>query len=82
MVKAETVGRRGKAADWEAKTREAKLVCVFTQTTVDKDNYPVRNEDSTSYIGAIENADEFGKDSSLLVLVLLKQDVERWLVKG
>jgi hypothetical protein len=60
VVKTETIGRKGKHENGEAKTREAKLGCVFTQTSVDKDGYPVRNETSTSYVGAIENAEDFG----------------------
>jgi hypothetical protein len=60
VVKSEAVGRKGKHEDGEAKTREAKLGCVFTQTSVDKDGYPVRDEASTSYVGAIENAEDFG----------------------
>lgn len=59
VVKAETVGREGKAGE-QAKTREAKLGCVFTQTSVDKKGNPVRDEDSTTYVGRIENAEEFG----------------------
>jgi hypothetical protein len=58
VVKRETEGRKGKNGD--AKTREAKLGCVFTQTTVDSEGYPVRDEDSTSYVGAIEKADLLG----------------------
>lgn len=60
VVKSETAGRKGKHKNGEAKTREAKLGCVFTQTNVDKDGYPVRDEASTSYVGAIENAENFG----------------------
>ena len=61
VVKAETVGRHGKGEDGIAKTREVKLGCIFTQTTVDEKGYAVRDESSTSYVGAIERADEFGK---------------------
>lgn len=59
VVKSETVSRRGKGEDGIAKTREVKLGCVFTQTTVDKKGYPIRDESSTSYVGAIETAEEF-----------------------
>jgi hypothetical protein len=59
VVKAETTNRQGKGEDGKAKTREAKLGCVFTQTTVDEKGYPIRDEDSTSYVGAIETAEEF-----------------------
>jgi len=51
-------GVQGK--DGPAKTREAKLGCVFTQTTVDEQGYPVRDPDSTSFVGAIEPAEAFG----------------------
>lgn len=59
MVGAETEGRAGKGEDGRAKTREAKLGCVFTQSGVDTDGNAVRDEDSTTYVGAIETADEF-----------------------
>jgi hypothetical protein len=60
VVKTETVGRQGKGEDGRAKTREAKLGCVFTQTRVDKEGRPVRDDASTSYTGAIETAEAFG----------------------
>ena len=60
VVKSETAGRHGKEGG-QAKTREAKLGCVFTQAGRDKDGRPLRDEQSTSYIGAIEKADEFAK---------------------
>jgi hypothetical protein len=44
-----------------AHTREVKLGCVFTQTRWDKKGYPIRDPDSTTYTGAIETAEEFGK---------------------
>jgi Uncharacterised protein family (UPF0236) len=61
VVKKETQGRRGKSEGQPAHTREAKLGCVFTQTTWDKEGYPIRDPDSTTYTGAIETADEFGR---------------------
>jgi hypothetical protein len=60
VVKRETEGRKGKDKTGQAKTREAKLGCVFTQTTVDAEGYAVRDEDSTTYVGAIEKAEECG----------------------
>lgn len=60
MVKGEVVDRYGKGEDGCAKTREAKLGCVFTQTKVDEEGRPIRDENSTSYVGAIETAEEFG----------------------
>jgi hypothetical protein len=61
VVKKETVGRQGKTEGQSAHTREAKLGCVFTQTTWDSEGYAVRDPDSTTYVGAIETAEEFGK---------------------
>jgi hypothetical protein len=60
VVAAETAGRVGKIEGVPAHTREVKLGCVFTQTTTDKDGRPVRDEDSTTYVAAIETAEEFG----------------------
>jgi hypothetical protein len=61
VVKKETLGRQGKVAGQPAHTREVKLGCVFTQTRWDKKGYPMRDPDSTTYTGAIETAEEFGK---------------------
>ena len=61
MVPRETQDRPGKDATGKAKTREAKLGCVFTQTGVDERGRPIRDEASTSYVGAIETAEEFGR---------------------
>jgi hypothetical protein len=60
VVKAETVDRAGKIDGQPAHTREVKLGCVFTQTTTDKQGRPVPDEDSTTYVGAIETAENFG----------------------
>jgi hypothetical protein len=61
VVKKETEGRKGKTEGQPAHTREAKLGCLFTQTGWDEEGYPVRDPDSTTYTGAIETAEEFGK---------------------
>ena len=60
VIKSETAGRRGKSLTGESHTREAKLGCVFTQTAVDEKGRPVRDEASTTYVGAIETAAEAG----------------------
>jgi hypothetical protein len=60
-VKKETVGRKGKTDGQPAHTREVKLGCVFTQTDWDDEGYAIRDADSTTYTGAIETAEEFGK---------------------
>ena len=61
MVPHETEGRRGKDETGRAKTREAKLGCVFTQVGVDAEGRPIRDQGSTTYVGAIETAQEFGQ---------------------
>ena len=60
-VKKETLGRQGKTEGQPSHTREVKLGCVFTQTACDEEGYPIRDPDSTTYTGAIETAEEFGK---------------------
>jgi hypothetical protein len=69
MRKEVLVGRKGKQPDGSAKTREAKLGCVFLQTEVDAEGHPVRKEESTSYIGSFEEAAAFG--------LLLRQEAQR-----
>jgi hypothetical protein len=61
VVKKETEGRKGKMDGQPAHTREAKLGCVFTQTGWDQEGFPIRDPESTTYVGAIENAEAFGK---------------------
>jgi len=60
MTRKELKGRKGKQPDGSSRTREAKLGCVFTQTTRDEEGRPVRDPDSTTFVGAIETCDEFG----------------------
>jgi hypothetical protein len=61
MTRAELAGRKGKQKDGTALTREAKLGCVFTQTTTNEDGFAVRDSDSTSFVGAIETSEVFGR---------------------
>jgi len=61
VVKKETVGRHGKGQGQPAHTREVKLGCVFSQTTWDKKGYAIRDPHSTTYTGAIESTEEFGR---------------------
>ena len=65
VVKKETVGRQAKTDGQPAHPREVKLGCVFTQATYDKEGFPIRDPDSTTYTGAIETAEQFGKRSYL-----------------
>ena len=60
VVASETEGRTGRIEGQRARTRECKLGCVFTQTSVDKEGWPIRDPDSTTYVGAIETAAQFG----------------------
>jgi hypothetical protein len=52
----ELAGRKGKQADGSAKTREVKLVTVWSAEHRDKHGTPVRDEGSVSYSAAIESA--------------------------
>jgi len=61
VVKKETAGRKGKLDGLPSHTREVKLGCVFTQTTWDEQGFALRDPGSTTYTGAIENAEQFGK---------------------
>ncbi len=60
MTASETEGRVGKLEGQPSRSRECKLGCVFTQTSADSEDRPVRDEASTTYTGAIETAEEFG----------------------
>jgi hypothetical protein len=59
--KSETEGRQGKIPGQPARTREVKLGCVFTQTGLNEEGYPIRDVGSTTYVAAIETAERFGK---------------------
>jgi hypothetical protein len=58
MTRKDLEGRPGK--NGPAKTREVKVGCVFTQTTVNDEGFAVRDEASTSYVAAIEESVDFG----------------------
>jgi hypothetical protein len=62
VVPHEVEGRKGKQANGTAKTREAKVGCVFTQTQTLRDDEGRLRRDpaSTTYGAAIESADAFG----------------------
>ena len=59
VAASEVADRAGKSADGRARTREVKLACLFTQTTVDEHGRPVRDPDSTSYLGSFAPANQF-----------------------
>ena len=58
--RAELEGRKGKQADGSARTREAKLGCVFTQTNCDENGESLRDPDSTSYGGTLDGCRRIG----------------------
>lgn len=60
---------KGKGEDGKAKTREAKLGVIFTQTILNEEGEPVRDPDSTSYVGTYEGCRE--------IAVLLHQEAKR-----
>ena len=61
VVRAELQGRSGRIEGQLPRTREMKLGCVFTQTTTDPKGRPIRDPSSTTYTGAIETAELFGR---------------------
>jgi hypothetical protein len=60
--KEELVGRPGKQPDGSAKTREVKLVTVWSAEGRDEEGTPVRDQGSISYSAAIESAAQAGAD--------------------
>jgi hypothetical protein len=65
MTSAETADRPAKTArpglpdDGRARTREVKLACLFTQSTLDEKGRPVRDPGSSSYLASFAPASEF-----------------------
>lgn len=59
MRATETTGRAGKHPDGRARTREAKLAALFTQTRTDADGRPARDPDSTSYVATLDPVETF-----------------------
>ena len=56
MRPSEVAGRAGKQSDGSAKTREVKLVTVWTAESQDEEGKPVRDPGSITYSAAIESA--------------------------
>ena len=56
MRAAEVAGRTGKQPDGSAKTREAKVVTVWTAESRDEEGTPMRDPGSVTYSAAIESA--------------------------
>lgn len=75
MRKEDLAGRKGKQADGTAKTREVKLGAVFTQHTRDEKGRPIRDHQSTTYVGGFENAQDFA-------LLLRQEGIRRGVGKA
>ena len=60
MTSRETAGQEGKGEDGRARTREVKLAAFLTRDKLDKDGYPVRDQDSSSVIATFEPAAAVG----------------------
>ena len=56
MRAADVAGRAGKQPDGSAKTREAKVVTIWTAESRDEEDNPVRDPGSITYSAAIESA--------------------------
>jgi hypothetical protein len=60
MVGSELEGHAGRGPDGKAKTREVKLAALFTQTTLDEQGRPIRDPQSTTYLGNFVSSEQFG----------------------
>lgn len=56
MRKSEVAGRSGKQPDGSARTREAKVITMWTAESRDEEGKPVRDPGSITYSAAIESA--------------------------
>jgi hypothetical protein len=65
MRASELEGREGKQPDGSAKTREVKLVTVWTAEGRDKEGIPMRDPGSVTYSAAIESAASRDTDEAL-----------------
>ena len=60
MRREELSGIKGRQPDGSSRTREVKLGCVFTQTSTDEEGNPLRDPNSTSYVGTFEGCRSIG----------------------
>ena len=60
--KCETTGHPGKQPDGSAKTREVKIVALWSADRRDSDNLPTSDPGSVSYCAAIESASTLETD--------------------
>jgi len=52
-------GRQGRRRSGPAHTRETKLACLFTQTSLDPDGRPVRDPGSSTYLATLAPVEQF-----------------------
>ena len=74
MRRSELEGRRGKQSDGSSKTREVKLVAIWTAEARDDEGHAVRDPGSVSYSAAIESA---ASSDSSVQLSAFAQRVDR-----
>jgi len=59
MAAKELKDSKGKQLDGTTKTREVKLGCVFSQSQTDEEGRPMRDYQSTSYVGTLDSVSSF-----------------------
>jgi hypothetical protein len=79
MRAAEVDGRAGKQPDGSAKTREAKVVAIWTAESRDEENKPVRDPGSITYSAGVESAaaSDTSPDRSALAERVLRETTRR-----
>ena len=84
MRAVEVAGRAGKQLDGSAKTREAKLVTLWTAESRDEANKPVRDPGSITYSAAIESAatSDTSADRSDFAERVLREATRRGFTEG
>jgi hypothetical protein len=65
MRASEVVGHAGKQPDGSAKTREAKVVTIWSAESRDKEGKPIRDRGSITYSAAVESAATLDTDPEL-----------------
>jgi hypothetical protein len=59
VVASAAADRAGKSEDGRARTREVKLACLLTQTTLDEQGRPVRDPGTCSYVHTFDPVEQF-----------------------
>jgi hypothetical protein len=62
MLCSQTIGRAGKTQD-RATTREVKIGCLFTQSSLDQDGQPVQDPHSMTYVTTFDPAPGFARQA-------------------